>query len=144
MKKTLLALPVCFALGACSKEVADVPQAGQYIYADGTITAAVYLDKSNTVCITIYESGRYVYQELDGTVKQDEKHGYLYAFRGLVLHCTYSSSSEFTAVPVSCQSISLPASMIFRHDNTVLDSNGDGLLDGHISANFKQTNFINL
>lgn len=140
MKRLAFSLLVALCLCACSKDsgLETSPKAGQYIYADGTITAAVNVGKYNTVGITIFENGSYVYQDLNGSV-QDAQPGYRYSFSGagfihnsgkLVIMCEYSNSKEFTAVVETNETaVTLPASMPFRYDNTVLDINGDGVLD---------------
>lgn len=129
---SLLAL---LCLSCCSENLQldtaedSTPKAGQYIFADGAITVSVDIGKYSTVGITVFENGKYVYQDLNGSVSEMLPY-YLYIFSGLVLRCNFSSSSEFSAlVEANDNKLNLPASMPFRFDNTVLDINGDGILD---------------
>lgn len=127
---SLLALLCLFGCSDSMQERAEdtKPKAGQYLCVDGTITAAVHIDGSEAG-ITVFENGKYVYQDLGGSVSDMQPY-YLYKFSGLVLRCSYSSSLEFSAlVEANENKLNLPYSMQFRYDNTVLDINGDGILD---------------
>lgn len=97
---------------------------GQYLYEDKTITAAVRI--GGGVGVTIFVDGAYVYQDLNGIVKDTG-----YSFGALVLNRTSTDSKTFTAyVEHNSTGIDLPSYMDFRLDNRTLDANGDGLVDG--------------
>ena len=64
MKGLVYGLLLALCLSSCSNDVADAPRAGQYLYADETITAAVTVSDEYPASITIYEAGKYVYQNL--------------------------------------------------------------------------------
>lgn len=126
MKKIILAALLLCA--ACSKGTepitgGSVLEAGQYLYEDGKITAAVRI--SDGVGVTIFVDGVYVYQDLAGIVRETG-----YSFGALVLNRTSTGSREFTAyVEHNSTGVDLPAYMDFRKDSRTLDANGDGVID---------------
>ena len=137
MKKAVIMLAALLSLSACSKD-SDTPdtadnvlRAGQYVYADKTITAAVDWDGSSTAGITIYENGRYTYQCKAGYVRHNsgEVFEILYG-NDMVLICSVSNNVSFIAhVDNNVTHVQLPKTMPFRLDASVLDANGDGVLD---------------
>lgn len=140
MKGLVYGLLLALCLSSCSNDVADAPRAGQYLYADETITAAVTVSDEYPASITIYEAGKYVYQNLrnGNVVGTWPNYNYTFAaydtFTGavglLVLSVQFSTSTTFTAVVGANESgVMLPASMVFKRDYSVLDINGDGILD---------------
>ena len=130
-------LAALLSLSACSKD-SDTPdtadnalRAGQYVYADKTITAAVDWDGSSTAGITIYENGRYAYQCKAGYVRHNSGAVFeiLYG-NDMVLICSVSNNVSFSAhVDNNVTRVQLPKTMPFRLDASVLDANGDGVLD---------------
>lgn len=130
-------LAALLSLSACSKD-SDTPdtannalRAGQYVYADKTITAAVDWDGSSTAGITIYENGRYAYQCKAGYVSHNSGAVFeiLYG-NDMVLICSVSNNVSFSAyVDNNVTRVQLPKTMPFRLDASVLDTNGDGVLD---------------
>ena len=130
-------LAILLSLSACSKD-SDTPDiadnalcAGQYVYADKTITAAVDWDGSSTTGITIYENGRYAYQCKAGYVRHNSGAVFeiLYG-NDMVLICSVSNNVSFSAhVDNNVTRVQLPKTMPFRLDASVLDANGDGVLD---------------
>ena len=137
MKKAVIMLAALLSLSACSKD-SDMPdtadnslRAGQYVYADKTITAAVDWDGSSTAGITIYENGRYTYQCKAGYVRHNSGAVFeiLYG-NDMVLICSVSNNVSFSAhVDNNVTRVQLPKTMPFRLDASVLDANGDGVLD---------------
>lgn len=130
-------LAALLSLSACSKD-SDTPdtadnalRAGQYVYADKTITAAVDWDGSSTTGITIYENGRYAYQCKAGYVRHNS--GVVFEIlcgNDMVLICSVSNNVSFSAhVDNNVTRVQLPKTMPFRLDASVLDANGDGVLD---------------
>lgn len=138
MKKAVIMLAALLSLSACSKD-SDTPdtadnalRAGQYVYADKTITAAVDWDGSSTAGITIYENGRYAYQCKAGYVRHNSGAVFeiLYG-NDMVLICSVSNNVSFSAyVDNNVTRVQLPKTMPFRLNASVLDANGDGVLDG--------------
>lgn len=137
MKKAVIMLAALLSLSACSKD-SDTPdtadnalRAGQYVYADKTITASVDWDGSSTTGITIYENGRYAYQCKAGYVRHNSGAVFeiLYG-NDMVLICSVSNNVSFSAyVDNNVTRVQLPKTMPFRLDASVLDANGDGVLD---------------
>lgn len=137
MKKAVIMLAALLSLSACSKD-SDTPdtadnalRAGQYVYADKTITAAVDWDGSSTAGITIYENGRYAYQCKAGYVRHNSGAVFeiLYG-NDMVLICSVSNNVSFSAhVDNNVTRVQLPKTMPFRLDASALDANGDGVLD---------------
>lgn len=137
MKKAVIMLAALLSLSACSKD-SDTPdtadnalRAGQYVYEDKTITAAVDWDGSSTAGITIYENGRYAYQCKAGYVSHNS--GVVFEIlygNDMVLICSVSNNVSFSAhVDNNVTRVQLPKTMPFRLDASVLDANGDGVLD---------------
>ena len=130
-------LAALLSLSACSKD-SDTPdaadnalRAGQYVYADKTITAAVDWDGSSTTGITIYENGRYAYQCKAGYVRHNSGAVFeILCGNDMVLICSVSNNVSFSAhVDNNVTRVQLPKTMPFRLDASVLDANGDGVLD---------------
>lgn len=137
MKKAVIMLAALLSLSACSKD-SDTPdtadnalRAGQYVYADKTITAAVDWDGSSTTGITIYENGRYAYQCKAGYVRHNSGAVFeILCGNDMVLICSVSNNVSFSAhVDNNATRVQLPKTMPFRLDASVLDANGDGVLD---------------
>lgn len=137
MKKAVIMLAALLSLSACSKD-SDTPdtadnalRAGQYVYADKTITAAVDWDGSSTAEITIYENGRYAYQCKAGYVRHNSGAVFeILCGNDMVLICSVSNNVSFSAhVDNNVTRVQLPKTMPFRLDASVLDANGDGVLD---------------
>lgn len=137
MKKAVIMLAALLSLSACSKD-SDTPdtadnalRAGQYVYADKTITAAVDWDGSSTAGITLYENGRYVYQCKAGYVRHNSGAVFeILCGNDMVLICSVSNNVSFSAhVDNNVTRVQLPKTMPFRLDASVLDANGDGVLD---------------
>ena len=137
MKKSVIMLAALLSLSACSKD-SDTPdtadnalRAGQYVYADKTITAAVDWDGSSTTGITIYENGRYAYQCKAGYVRHNSGAVFeILCGNDMVLICSVSNNVSFSAhVDNNVTRVQLPKTMPFRLDASVLDANGDGVLD---------------
>ena len=137
MKKAVIMLAALLSLSACSKD-SDTPdiadnalRAGQYVYADKTITAAVDWDGSSTTGITIYENGRYAYQCKAGYVRHNSGAVFeILCGNDMVLICSVSNNVSFSAhVDNNVTRVQLANTMPFRLDASVLDANGDGVLD---------------
>lgn len=141
MKKILFALLTIFIFASCQKDSENVsqPKTGQYLYTDNTYTIAVGVYENKKYCsITIFENGKYVWQDVrsDKNLSGDWP-TYIFAYSSynlqsgeIVFNCTYNNNSEFSAaVQENTTEINLPASMVFKYDNKVLDRNGDGILD---------------
>ena len=137
MKKAVIMLAALLSLSACSKD-SDTPdtadnalRAGQYVYADKTITAAVDWDGSSTAGITLYENGCYAYQCKAGYVRHNSGAVFeILCGNDMVLICSVSNNVSFSAhVDNNVTRVQLPKTMPFRLDASVLDANGDGVLD---------------
>ncbi len=140
-------LGIILAVLLCSCSDSDIeqkPRTGQFVYSQESITISLRMG-DETTGVTIYENGRYIYQDLNGSVAGSWP-AYQYSFGQLALKGVYESTDIFSAQILSNDTgIALSASMMFRTNNDVLDANGDGILDVQPSANFQQTknNFIN-
>lgn len=131
----LFALLAVFVLASCSKDetYADIPKNGQYIYENKNLLVAVYVHES-IAGITIFENGKWVYQDLRGSVHGSwptcrYEYGGSYKAK-LVLDCQYAENTAFVATVSDNQTeVNLPTIMQFRFDKRILDINGDGILD---------------
>lgn len=133
MKKLFIAALASLLLCSCTDSQDPLtgdqikPKAGQYIYEKDNVTAAVTI--SETVGVTVFKDGRYVFQELNGHATGSYP-GVQYDFGDLVLVCTFSSSEAFTAIATTvADRVPLTGACAFHYNNKVLDANGDGVLD---------------
>lgn len=133
MNKILYCLFALLLLAGCSKDedAPVMPKQGQYVAEAANITAAVSI--GTQVTITVYTDRRYTYQDTrTGGHPSGSWPDYIYAFADndsgaeLILRCSFADPQNFTATSTSGI---LPATLHFRHDNRVLDANGDGILD---------------
>ena len=124
MKKAFITLAALLSLSACSKDSDSLGtsdnalRAGQYVYADKTITAAVDWDGSSTTGITIYENGRYAYQCKAGYVRHNSGAVFeILCGNDMVLICSVSNNVSFNAhVDNNVTRLQLPTSMSFCLD----------------------------
>lgn len=137
MKKAAIMLAALLSLSACSKDN-DTPDTadnalriGQYVYADKTITAAVYWDGSSTAGLTLYENGRYVYQCKAGHVSYNAGSVFEIVYgNDIMFICSVNNNASFGAyVDNNATGVQVPKNMPFRLDASILDANGDGVLD---------------
>lgn len=133
MKKLFIAALASLLLCSCTDSQDPLtgdqikPKAGQYIYEKDNVTAAVTI--SETVGVTVFKDGRYVFQELNGHATGSYP-GVQYDFGDLVLVCTFISSEAFTAIATTvADRVPLTGACAFHYNNKVLDANGDGVLD---------------
>lgn len=133
MKKLFIAALAFLLLCSCTDSQDPLtgdqikPKAGQYIYEKDNVTAAVTINE--TVGVTVFKDGRYVFQELNGHATGSYP-GVQYDFGDLVLVCTFSSSEAFTAIATTvADRVPLTGACAFHYNNKVLDVNGDGVLD---------------
>lgn len=133
MKKLFIAALASLLLCSCTDSQDPLtgdqikPKAGQYIYEKDNVTAAVTINE--TVGVTVFKDGRYVFQELNGHATGSYP-GVQYDFGDLVLVCTFSSSEAFTAIATTvADRVPLTGACAFHYNNKVLDANGDGVLD---------------
>ena len=133
MKKLFIAALASLLLCSCTDSQDPLtgdqfkPKAGQYIYEKDNVTASVTI--SETVGVTVFKDGRYVFQELNGHATGSYP-GVQYDFGDLVLVCTFSSSEAFTAIATTVSDrVPLTGACAFHYNNKVLDVNGDGVLD---------------
>ena len=133
MKKLFIAALASLLLCSCTDSQDPLtgdqikPKAGQYIYEKDNGTAAVTINE--TVGVTVFKDGRYVFQELNGHATGSYP-GVQYDFGDLVLVCTFSSSEAFTAIATTvADRVPLTGACAFHYNNKVLDANGDGVLD---------------
>lgn len=133
MKKLFIAALASLLLCSCTDSQDPLtgdqikPKAGQYIYEKDNVTAAVTI--SETVGVTVFKDGCYVFQELNGHATGSYP-GVQYDFGDLVLVCTFSSSEAFTAIATTvADRVPLTGACAFHYNNKVLDANGDGVLD---------------
>lgn len=133
MKKLFIAALASLLLCSCTDSQDPLtgdqikPKAGQYIYEKHNVTAAVTINE--TVGVTVFKDGRYVFQELNGHATGSYP-GVQYDFGDLVLVCTFSSSEAFTAIATTvADRVPLTGACAFHYNNKVLDVNGDGVLD---------------
>lgn len=133
MKKLFIAALASLLLCSCTDSQNPLtgdqikPKAGQYIYEKHNVTAAVTINE--TVGVTVFKDGRYVFQELNGHATGSYP-GVQYDFGDLVLVCTFSSSEAFTAIATTvADRVPLTGACAFHYNNKVLDANGDGVLD---------------
>lgn len=133
MKKLFIAALASLLLCSCTDSQDPLtgdqikPKAGQYIYEKDNVTATVAIGE--TVGVTVFKDGRYVFQELNGHATGSYP-GVQYDFGDLVLVCTFSSSEAFTAIATTvADRVPLTGACAFHYNNKVLDANGDGVLD---------------
>ena len=133
MKKLFIAALASLLLCSCTDSQDPLtgdqikPKAGQYIYEKDNVIAAVTI--SETAGVTVFKDGRYVFQELNGHATGSYP-GVQYDFGDLVLVCTFSSSEAFTAIATTvADRVPLTGACAFHYNNSVLDANGDGVLD---------------
>lgn len=127
MKMPFIAALVSLLFVSCSDNQDPQPKAGQYIYETNTVTASISIRES--VAITVFENGRYIFQDLYGRASGSYPDMQL-AFRDLDLACSFSSPEMFTATVLSNDAlVPLAGACTFRYDSKVLDINGDGVLD---------------
>lgn len=133
MKKLFIAALASLLLCSCTDSQDPLtgdqikPKAGQYIYEKHNVTAAVTINE--TVGVTVFKDGRYVFQELNGHATGSYP-GVQYDFGDLVLVCTFCSSEAFTAIATTvADRVPLTGACAFHYNNKVLDANGDGVLD---------------
>lgn len=133
MKKLFIAALASLLLCSCTDSQDPLtgdqikPKSGQYIYEKHNVTAAVTINE--TVGVTVFKDGRYVFQELNGHATGSYP-GVQYDFGDLVLVCTFSSSEAFTAIATTvADRVPLTGACAFHYNNKVLDANGDGVLD---------------
>lgn len=123
MKKALLLLLTAVAVLSCGKSGSS--KVGQYIYTDAAFTISLELFEGSDTGITVFQNGKYVYQDLAGKVNGSE-----YRYDALKLTCTFDSDDAITArISEDRTGLNLPSSMVFSRSDRVLDVNGDGLLD---------------
>lgn len=123
MKKALLLLLTAVAVLSCGKSGSS--KAGQYIYEDAVFTISLELFEGSDTGITVFQNGKYVYQDLAGKVSGGE-----YRYDALKLSCAFDSDDVITArIGEDRTGLNLPSSMVFSRSDRVLDVNGDGLMD---------------
>lgn len=134
MKKIVfLIVAVCLGLASCDSDDNDLVEinSGQYLYSDNAYTVSISDPRAGG--ITIFENGECVFQQLYSVIFSVAENADCFSWiydDGLTLETTYSTLTSFTAVVKDNQTgIDLPAKMKFKLDNTVLDANGDGILD---------------
>jgi len=136
MKKIVVILFVAVGLFSCSSgddntESGDI-EWGQYVYSDNKYVVSINAPSNGE--ITIYENGKCVFQQLTGItfniIETNEYYHFGWAYDGLTLTVKHSTKSSFKAtVDENTLQISLPNTMQFKLNNTVLDADSDGILD---------------
>ena len=123
MKKALLLLLAAVVVLSCGKSGSS--KVGHYIYEDAVFTISLGIFEGNDTGITVFQNGKYVYQDLAGKVSGGE-----YRYDALKLTCAFDSGDAITArISEDRTGLNLPSSMVFSRSDRVLDVNGDGLLD---------------
>lgn len=119
----LLALAVVFAAVSCSK-VDAFQQEDQYVGRSGPFVVSVFFSGS----VTVFQDGAFVLQShqagVEGSYPELRIQG-----AGVCLDCSFQDPASFTASVVKDGGVGLPGSIRFVRDATVLDKNGDGILD---------------
>ena len=119
----LLALAVVSAAVSCSKADA-FRQEDQYVGRSGPFVVSVFFSGS----VTVFQDGAFVLQShqagVEGSYPELRIQG-----AGVCLDCSFQDPASFTASVVKDGGVGLPRSIRFVRDATVLDKNGDGILD---------------
>lgn len=125
---------LCAVVLSCSKDDDNIniedPKMGQYVYTDPIYTISI--NTMSETGITIFENGKYVFQQLRGVVFSviENTDYFTLTYEGLTLDIKYTTKSSFTAtIKDNALKIKLPSPMHFKLDNRALDANGDGVLD---------------
>lgn len=133
MKKLLLAALAVFLAG-CGSDTKDLatsedgsPKTGQYIARTSNIIIAV--EYSACPSVTVFTDGRYTYQ-LIGAKVSGSWPAYVIDYGPLVLACDFSKADTFTGkILAEGEASGIPSGLTYRYDTTVLDRNGDGIID---------------
>lgn len=136
--KKILFLALAFVLAACSSDDDDHSISGQYIARKGNLVISMYFDNGRCDYIAPFVNG-----QVTNSWRQIQTAGvypdYTYRTEDFTMAVSFASNSGFTATLVgvlkfyvsSGEDIEVNESGLqFRADNTVLDANGDGVLDG--------------
>ena len=131
MKKLLFVMLAAFVFVSCSKDESDlVPNDGQYIARSGDMVVCMQLKgrifHSWTNVTTSGSYPAYTYSIKDFTVQA--RYSSLDAFTATLSGVLHTEESDALNTGQSLY-IGVPASMQFNLDNSVLDANGDGVLD---------------
>lgn len=137
-KMAVLFMVVCFGIVSCSKDNDNtMPADGQYI-ADA-LDLVVSMDLNNGKCtrFTVYICGEYFNQWFDvSTTGSYPK--YIYRVDNMDIQTIFNSADNFNATLSGeltsadgngFTAIDSDLSILFQIDNTVLDADGDGILD---------------
>ena len=143
MKKLLFVMLAAFVCVSCSKDESDlVPNDGQYIARSGDMVVCMQLKGGRCPYFAPYIKGR-IFHSWTNVTTSGSYPAYTYSIKDFTVQARYSSLDAFTATLSGVlhteesdalntgQSlyIGVPASMQFNLDNSVLDANGDGVLD---------------
>lgn len=156
MKKFLILVVLSAFICGCASdsESSSKEPSGQYVFNNDTLTVSIsfidngrYYESGKSTTIQVFLRNKIEYQNLYGTTYEGEYPSYsILAKDGnisttvLVMNCRFLSTEVFDA-NVTMQRLSdvywgnshghvyLPSSMTFKRDDTVLDKNGDGILD---------------
>lgn len=143
MKKLLFVMLAAFIFVSCSKDENDLaPNDGQYIARSGDMVVCMQLKGGRCSYFAPYIKGR-IFHSWTNVTTSGSYPAYIYSIKGFTVQARYSGLDAFTATLSGVlhteesdalntgQSlyIDVPASMQFNLDNSVLDANGDGVLD---------------
>lgn len=140
MKKILLLFTALLALVSCSNDEAESDakvKDGQYISQNGTTVVSVELKGDKCYAITVFSDNKVCFQTIGNVTTSGEYPNYTYSYNDWALKSTFSknafSATTSGSLTANCNNasgiIALPQSMSFTYDTTILDKNGDGILD---------------
>ena len=147
MKKYLFLLACSILLLGCSDSAPDNrPSTSQYVYSNNDVTITIeYIlySMSEGFRITVYNHGIYCFQDYSDCIGKWPEYsvGWKSYFihngshRGkenvlnMILHFTTSKELATTLVDAGEDLNIVPQKMTLKVDNTILDKNGDGIID---------------
>lgn len=140
MKKIIFLLTALFALVSCSNDEAESDakaKDGQYISRNGATVVCVHINGAKCSAITIFSDNKVCFQAIGCVATSGEYPNYTFTYDEWALKSTFSknafNATTSGSLTANCNNatgtIALPQSMSFTYDTTILDKNGDGILD---------------
>lgn len=146
MKKIVFALLSSLVLLSCSKDENDIlPTNGQYVAYAEALVVSIVLDNGQCIDFDLYARGeRFDYNQPAAISTKGEYPKYTYYINDLSVAVQFSDVSNFSAIldgelryEKESDGLMSGGVFVFEHgtpilfmlDSTVLDANGDGLLD---------------